>query len=310
MMLKNGGIKTLDFDSSAYPKSAIGNGWFAYQGKEISLAKNKCKLSSVFHLDGYTPSTLQGGAIYGDYYFQFDSGREHCAIYDITTHSLTQLYTFNTYDSNWHCNNANFGNEFYDEDDLFPLLYVSNESINVHNVHVLRVSGGIGNLEFTHVQTITWDEPAECEVYYPNVIVDSENRIIYQTGYSTNSYGRNPATKIKVFGYPLPLLSAGDVALHTGNAINAFEIASFSALQACVVQNGIIYMISGQYAERGIRAVNPCSGNIDSYINLEPLLTYINANIEPESLACYDGCLVFVGSSKTMIKVDFGRESK
>lgn len=96
----------------------------------------------------------QSMAIYNDYVFNFSA--------------YNDVYIFSLYDQSYyshakfpysaHCNSAQFINFFYDKNDSYPLLLVSNceinETINWNTVSVIRVIENNGEFNFNLIKTI------------------------------------------------------------------------------------------------------------------------------------------------------------
>ena len=74
-------------------------------------------------------ANVQGGDCWGDYFFQFGTNNSRIRVYDLALKTYVQnVYIYNNqkgFVPNCHCNTVAFGTEFYDAEDLFPLIYVS-----------------------------------------------------------------------------------------------------------------------------------------------------------------------------------------
>ena len=74
-------------------------------------------------------ANVQGGDCWGDYFFQFGTNTSRIRVYDLALKTYVQnVYLYNNqkgFVPNCHCNTVAFGTEFYDAEDLFPLIYVS-----------------------------------------------------------------------------------------------------------------------------------------------------------------------------------------
>ncbi|MBO4917206.1 MAG: hypothetical protein J5374_04940 [Bacteroidales bacterium] len=71
----------------------------------------------------------QGGDSWGNYFFQFVTNNSLVRVYDLSTKTLVQTVHIGSsqrgFVPNCHCNTVCFGNEYYDAEDIFPLIYVS-----------------------------------------------------------------------------------------------------------------------------------------------------------------------------------------
>ncbi len=74
-------------------------------------------------------ANVQGGDCWGDYFFQFGTNNTRIRVYDLALKTYVQnVYIPNDqkgFVPNCHCNTVAFGTEYYDTEDLFPLIYVS-----------------------------------------------------------------------------------------------------------------------------------------------------------------------------------------
>ena len=279
-----------DEDIKIYPKTESGAEVNAvlYEGEKIDVARHYCQAESYMTMTHASTRSMQGGACYGDYFFQFMDKFSGCAIYDLSNKSLIQLISLTEVDT-YHCNNANFGTEFYDADDAFPLLYVSMENTAEHKVNVYRVTNVNDAYGLTLVQTITWDAPSINSVYYPNAVIDTDNNRIIQIGYSTNSYQASNSNKIKVNIFDLPLLSAGDITLTDSDKIDSFILPSLQATQGAVCHNGKIIQAYGLTSDYQIRVIDLTKKQFVTKIDLTNATLSAVAGTEQEALFIYDG---------------------
>ena len=102
----------------------------------------------------------QGGDSWGDYFFQFTANNTAVRVYDLSTRTLVQTIKITSslkgFVSNCHCNSVNFGVEYYDPNDFFPLIYVSTgyASGGYTGALVYRITQHNGTFFITLVQTI------------------------------------------------------------------------------------------------------------------------------------------------------------
>ena len=106
-----------------------------------------------------TPNA-QGGACWGDWFFQFSNYNNYVRVYNLAEKTLKQNYSINAKDKgfvkNCHCNSVCFGSSYFSEMDEFPLLYVSTgyTKDGFSGVLVYRVIKIDDLFSFTLVQTI------------------------------------------------------------------------------------------------------------------------------------------------------------
>lgn len=279
-----------DEDIKIYPKTESGTevNTVLYEGEKIDVARHYCQAESYMTMTHASTRSMQGGACYGDYFFQFMDKFSGCAIYDLSNKSLIQLISLTEVDT-YHCNNANFGAEFYDESDAFPLLYVSMENIAEHKVNVYRVTNVNDAYGLTLVQTITWDAPSINSVYYPNAVIDTDNNHIIQIGYSTNSYQASNSNKIKVNIFDLPMLSAGDITLTDSDKIDSFILPSLQATQGAVCHNGKIIQAYGLTSDYQIRVIDLTKKQFVTKVDLTNATISAVVGTEQEAVFIYGG---------------------
>jgi len=116
----------------------------------------------------------QGGACYGDYLFVGNQGNGVIDVYDLDKKTSVCSISVPGSHPRCHANTLNFGTQFYQKGDEFPMLYISSgerldETKDLSNVFVYRLQKSIdqaGKISFraTLVQTIdlvnfyTWTE--------------------------------------------------------------------------------------------------------------------------------------------------------
>ena len=102
----------------------------------------------------------QGGDCWGDYFFQFTKNNAEVRVYDLSLKTLVQTIRITSslggFVPNCHCNTVCFGTEYYDADDIFPLIYVSTgyASGGYTGALVYRITQHNGVFFITLVQTI------------------------------------------------------------------------------------------------------------------------------------------------------------
>ena len=273
---------------------------YAYKGEPISV-DHKIAYEEYMTISTETSAVVQGCTAYGKYLFVAYNTLPMISIYDMEqkTHVANiQMTAVNTY----HCNNINFGSEKYDSGDAFPLLYVSMENIAEHKALVFRIQESNGTYSATLVQTITYPNPAEASMYYPNCVVDAVNNRLCVMGYSTNSYIKSASNKIKVDIYDLPLLSDGNVQLNRANAKKSIEVKSLTATQGAFVNGDNIVQVYGLPQVDGDTFIGQLSLSGGAYTTLFSL-TDIGLTVEPESVFVYEGNIYIFFVNRTIYKI-------
>ena len=184
----------------------------------------------------------QGGDSWGDYFFQFTDKNTLVRVYDLSTRTLVQTIQISSslkgFVSNCHCNSVNFGTQYFDAEDVFPLIYVSTgySSGGYTGALVYRITQHKGTFFITLVQTIkfpvdksSWTEfiPGEEFAY----LCYTSERVIFKV--------------------PMPKLKDGDIIITRDDAIDTYQFSSqpkwmaSSRNQDRMLYQGKIYVISG-----------------------------------------------------------------
>lgn len=251
-----------------------------YYGEKIAPTYKYYTYSSEVIGNLTMTTNLQGAAIWNNYLFQFDTNLNHCEVYDLETKQSIQLITL-TPITNFHAGSGGFSSIFYDSNDPFPLLYISSMSA-AKTIGVFRITGSIGNLTITRIQTIT----LSVDFYLPNITIDRYTNQVIVFGYLQNSYS---------------------VSTNNASVFCCFEIpdASISAVTITDVKYKtyapFIYAQQGAYAEMG-RLYLSYGVSSNSYGAGLIIYDYYNRNIvnivgfndtelgqiEPEGLGVYN----------------------
>ena len=126
---KDGHIRTKYFNS----KDLVVDKTYSYKGEKISLGDNYLTVQEMMSITHAIPRSVQGCAVYGKYLFVADDYFNSIAVYDLERRTLVNAVSF-TPNSNYHCNNANFGTYKYADTDATPCLYISMEKENTASV--------------------------------------------------------------------------------------------------------------------------------------------------------------------------------
>ena len=221
-------------------------GLFVQQSTPLQAKKN-VEFKQLFRQTHKTTGegSRQGAAIFDKYLVQCHNANKTMAFYDMETQKLIEVVETGAYSKTYHCNNAGFGKARYDKADFFPLLYVSMENIKEHKVLVFRIEKG-DHFKVSCVQTITFPNPEEIDVYYPNMVLDNDKGELIQMGYKQKSYKKSaPNNRIEIIRYKLPKLSDGNVTLTTSDMLDRFEIPCVTATQGAFCKKGKIYQVYG-----------------------------------------------------------------
>lgn len=234
----------------------------------------------------------QGGDTWGNYLFQFVTNNSLVRVYDLSTKTLIQTVMIDSsqrgFVPNCHCNTVCFGNEFYDVDDIFPLIYVSTgyAAGGYTGALVYRITQHNDLFVITLVQTIRF--PVEKTSWTEFVPGDEFAYLCY-------------TSERVIYKVPMPKLKDGNTIISRDDAIETYQFSpqpdwmSTSRNQDRLYYQGKIYYISGV----------PQVGEASAFVtlNLETLtreriidFKKIGLTTESESLFVWQGdlCVAFV----------------
>lgn len=234
----------------------------------------------------------QGGDSWGDYYFQFSANNREVRIYDLATKTLVQTIKITSslkgFVSNCHCNTVCFGKEYYDVEDIFPLIYVSTgyASGGYTGALVYRIVQHNGIFFITLVQTIKFP-----------VGTSSWTEFVPGNDYAFLCY----TTERVIYKIEMPKLKDGDIIIEPDSAIETFQFTdqpdwmASSRNQDRMYYQGKIYVISGvpQSGEASVLFIlNLETQERERIIDLKK----IGLTSEPESIFIWQGdiCVAFV----------------
>lgn len=235
----------------------------------------------------------QGADAYNGLLFQFQVGHSVLDILDVKSKEIITTVEMD-YDSNYHCNNADFGNTFYDADDEIPLFYSSQQGRYAQCIVVDRITKQNGNYKLQTVQRI--DLPREKEIplqYTPDAVIDKKNGFIYV--YAGNTI---PITDFYIYKFRLPEIVEGEVVqLRREEIISKWMISG----------NPAFYKQGGAIIGHFLITLEGMSNNKIRVIDLEnnrykliDMTADYGAKWEPEDIFIVDGEL-FVASGGTGI---------
>ena len=238
---------------------------------------------------------VQGGACYGDYFIQGYETNEFITIYNLKTKSyVTTLYIpAPPPSSKTHSNTLNFGVQKYDENDDFPLLYISSgyRTNNISYIYVYRIfknSKEDSDFSVSLVQTISlcgfnsWTEG----------IIDVENNFLWIKYEPQGVYGYAK--------YALPSIESSQVSINYEDYLQDFRLERQpnGSNQGHLFDNNRILLVSGV----------PSGGHTLAFISINTItqqrelildLTKVglhnnneNDYLEPESLIFYNNQLM------------------
>ena len=293
---RDGHIKTKNFDSR-YVNSELGN--LPYIGEKICVKLNKFSKELLFK-ESKSDINSQGCAVFDKYLFQFYNSNNVIDIFDLVEKTLIQTIALEPV-STYHCNNANFGNEYYAQNDLFPLLYVSQENELEHKCLVYRVTNGPGEFVLTLVQTITFPSPSYNFMWYPNCMIDVQNNKIIIAGLGNKpwSVGIDNIVRYKLF--TLPKLSEGDVTIAEENCEDTIEVKFLPTTQGGFVLNNKIIQVFGMGNNAQLNVIDITTHRLVSKVDLSKNVL----SREPEGCFLYEDAICVVFDDGQIFKLIF-----
>ena len=265
----------------------------SYNGDKINLGDNTYTFSTLGTLQSGT-SSRQGGAAYGDFLFQFHDTLATICVFNMSTGVNVQKLTL-TAMANYHAGSGGFSRTFYDVSDPFPLLYIS--SMDEKKIYVYRLTGAIGSLSISKIQTIT----LTMEYYLPNITIDAENDKIVIFAYTQNSWGDATNNKSVIMSCAIPSHSA-DVTItqYDGEFLVPFIIAE----QGAFARLGKLFMSYGNTGattnEGGIIVFDYAAKVVTNLIGLRAI-----GDLEPEACVKWNDSIVFTTQTGVVYKLDF-----
>lgn len=271
--------------------------WEVTLSLEISDEDEVIKEEKRFDFEEIMPvsesSGAQGGDCWGEYFFQFVDHNSIVRVYDLSLKTLVQTIRIPVSEKgfvyNCHCNTVCFGTEYYDAEDIFPLIYVSTgyASNGFTGALVYRIIQDQGTFSIRLVQTLKFP-----------VDESSWTEFIPGDGCAYLCY----TSERIIFKVPMPQLKDGNVVVIDRNtALETFQFSpqpdwmSTSRNQDRLFYQGKILFVSGV----------PQSGEASTFVilNLETRereriedFKKIRLNNESESIFVWHGdiCVAFI----------------
>ena len=182
--------------------------------------------------------SVQGASCYGDYLFQFQDHNTNVYIYNLKDKEHVYTFTMEPITSN-HCNNVSFSNIFYEDEDEFPLLYVSGSGYgNYNHAQVYRIVRNNKIFSIIKVQEIILPKCNESnKLYWTGVIMDNENGFMYVYA--------NHKTSAQIAKFNIPDTSVPEIKLTEDDILENFSLDKFTHQQGAVISNGFLYVMDG-----------------------------------------------------------------
>lgn len=236
--------------------------------KNKSNLDNFGKTMSVSHFAQFSQDNgscyVQGAACYDKYLFQGYIGGKYIDIINLKTNQkVGTLETDISLDfSKYHGNVLSFGKDVAEGSD-FPYLYYSAESNNAPCMLVVKINHSDNVWSGKVVQRIylpkceggksqdgtTTSDNASFTHYYQNGCVDAENKCIWVSGYTMNTYWQNTDSYVGNMliyrKYPLPEVSSGDCYFSYSDVKKSFLLPFRKGTQGMVITDNKLYQCFG-----------------------------------------------------------------
>lgn len=237
----------------------------------------KITIDSIVPLFAITNSRyLQGTDCYDRYMFVFHSDFNYASCFDVTNGKKQATFKLPGAPEglNYHCNNADFSNSFYYEDDEFPLVYVSHP--NSGHVSVCRITRKQKSFALDVVQTIVYNHLKD-----PDITIDNENGYMYASSYKNGT--------VHLYKYNIPDYHIeGDVIITEDDMLETFDTGYTVNRQGSIIKDNYYYLVEGipnKGLDAFLKIVNLQNGSY-SRINLSKTCGFY---CEPEDVFFYDG---------------------
>ena len=228
---------------------------FYYEGESINFEKHSFKVKEIISAPYTITQGIQGFDIHNGIIAQFEADNMLRFIDIKTGDTLAEYYC-----AGGHGSSLAFSNNYFEDGDEFPLLYICGG--NDPTVYVQRINR-TGTSLIARVKY-----PESVAGYWSAACFDFENKKMYLMGYTENSYSDNTS------GKNLMKLTTWDMSQITSNADGTISYALESTktypyvycLQSLSFHDGRIFeLISTTIAEdTEIRVIDPASGEVVS----------------------------------------------
>lgn len=262
------------------------------EGESSKEDPTRLRFEEIMPMPGHLSPHQQGGDCWGDYFFQFVTNNSMVRIYDLSTKTLVQTLRIPSSQKGFvptcHSNTVCFGHEYYEAEDIFPLIYVSTgyATDGYSGVLVYRITLHDGLFFITLVQTIKF--PEDNSSWTEFVIGDEFAYLCY-------------TSERVIYKVPMPKLKDGDHIISRENAIATYQFTPqpdwmFSSRnQDRLFHQGKILVASG-VPQRGEASVLMVL-NLET-LERERIYDFKKSGLknEPESVFIWQGdvCVAFV----------------
>ena len=234
------------------------SGQYTYTGAQVNLTERAFKCEHVLKFQGAEKEGYQGMDIWGDYVFSCQNSG-WLTVYKIGDKGKItrecEPFKLASYNKVNHANVASFSRTFFNKEDRFPLLYISQCNRNPINgrkdvLYVERIANDLKSSEL--VQTICFKDVRHLYGYALQWVIDNDNNFLY--GYGNTVDNTNPLNRHRIVKFRLPELNEatdGIVTLTDDDLLENYLIedtyqAPFNPIgQGLFIKNGQLFMPTG-----------------------------------------------------------------
>lgn len=255
----------------------------------------------------------QSSACYQDYLFLVTQSRNAIYLYNMRAKRLlcslsldAELDYSSTGSDLYHCNQATFGVDFYEQGDEFPLLYISQRAredlrcfVDCYRIIPFRTDSlsDFTSFEIQLVQTIYFPKMTNDNALgNVNCVIDQEKQLMYTYSRNNNKKDKNYGN-CKISSFQIPNVYQPVVFLEDKDIIDSFQIScSAINMQGGCIKDGFLFIGQG-YVSAGYIYMNVVDIS-QRVIHKRFDLLSMGVEWEPEGCFVYDG-RIMVSSNDT-----------
>lgn len=224
---------------------------YYYDGEFVDINAEQFKITGIKKVANvYQAATMfsyQGGACYEEYYLIVTDNFESIIIYNTDNMKVEHVIDTGITNTDWHCNQCFFGNDFFSVHDKFPVLYVSMESSKVLSTIGFRIYQNGGDYYVKRISTFKlFFDDNRGPLYYPNAFYDHQSKIMYYVGYTKkNSYVREEGNFLRYYSFYMPDYRTEMDGWFTSQCLDVFDLPAETAAQGGTIINHYLYQTFG-----------------------------------------------------------------
>lgn len=285
-------LKTWD-NTLIYPKTQESKK-YTYQGEKINIEDLQYNFSKELSLEIDNLSNTQGCTHWENYIFvaRYVSSRAYLLVFNKTNGVLLATISLNI---NVHCNTVNFGNQYYNGNEI-PVLYASewdgNKRYYVFNIVKISETNWTASL----IQTINTSSVSGLDAFgkgNSDLCIDRQKNLMYTITYKINSYDSS-GNMYTVCKFNIPSITSNtSVTLSESDILDTFDVKCYAARQDFCALNGKIYLLAGLGKGQTTVADKQTYFIVidtekQSIVN-EIIIDHLNEAIEPEGIYIENG---------------------